>query len=103
MKLIPPNAYIATVGTTGYGEHIVKAALHADFGEVETFAHLRAAREFCPDVSCVLDIGGQDMKCFYVNKGNIGQIIFKRSLLCWLWFFHSKLRSRLKYGSQRFC
>lgn len=78
-EIIPPNAYIATVGTTGYGEHIVKAALHADFGEVETFAHLRAAREFCPDVSCVLDIGGQDMKCFYVNKGNIGQIILNEA------------------------
>ena len=62
-----------------WGVHIVKAALHADFGEVETFAHLRAAREFCPDVSCVLDIGGQDMKCFYVNKGNIGQIILNEA------------------------
>ena len=78
-KQIPENAYIATVGTTGYGEHIVKAAIHADFGEVETFAHLRAAREFCPDVSCVLDIGGQDMKCFYVNQGNIGQIILNEA------------------------
>ena len=66
--------YIASVTTTGYGEAIVKAALHADNGEVETFAHLRAAQEFCPDVSFVLDIGGQDMKCFYVNKGSIGSI-----------------------------
>lgn len=40
---------------------------------------MRAAREFCPDVSCVLDIGGQDMKCFYVNKGNIGQIILNEA------------------------
>lgn len=77
--VIPNDCYIASVGTTGYGEHIVKAAIHADFGEVETFAHLRAAREFCPDVSCVLDIGGQDMKCFYVNKGNIGQIILNEA------------------------
>lgn len=78
-EIIPPNVYIATVGTTGYGEHIVKAAIHTDFGEVETFAHLRAAREFCPNVSCVLDIGGQDMKCFYVNNGNIGQIILNEA------------------------
>ena len=77
--VMPENTYIASVGTTGYGEHIVKAALHADFGEVETFAHLRAAREFCPDVSCVLDIGGQDMKCFYVKNGNIGQIILNEA------------------------
>ncbi len=77
--VMPKSTYIASVGTTGYGEHIVKAALHADFGEVETFAHLRAAREFCPDVSCVLDIGGQDMKCFYVKNGNIGQIILNEA------------------------
>lgn len=78
-KVMPKDTHIAGVGTTGYGEHIVKAALHADFGEVETFAHLRAAREFCPDVSCVLDIGGQDMKCFYVKNGNIGQIILNEA------------------------
>ncbi|MBR5909374.1 MAG: 2-hydroxyglutaryl-CoA dehydratase, partial [Schwartzia sp.] len=59
-----PGQYIASVMTTGYGEGIVKAAIHADGGEVETFAHLRAAQEFCPEVSFVLDIGGQDMKCF---------------------------------------
>ena len=38
---------IAKVFTTGYGEQIVKAALHADGSEVETFAHLCAAQEFC--------------------------------------------------------
>ena len=73
------DTYIASAFTTGYGEAIVKAALHADDGEVETFAHLRAAQEFCPDVSFVLDIGGQDMKCFYVHKGNIGSIILNEA------------------------
>ncbi|MGN1281030.1 MAG: acyl-CoA dehydratase activase-related protein [Succinivibrio sp.] len=68
------GCYIAGVTTTGYGESLVKAALHADFGEVETFAHLRAAREFCPEVSFIMDIGGQDMKCFFVSDGNIGNI-----------------------------
>ncbi len=71
---MPPKAHIAGTMTTGYGEAIVKAALHADGGEVETFAHLRAAQEFCPDVSFVLDIGGQDMKCFFVKEGTIGNI-----------------------------
>ena len=65
--------------TTGYGEDIVKAAIHADGGEVETFAHLRAAREFCPDVTFVLDIVGQDMKCFFVEGGNIGNIILNEA------------------------
>ena len=71
---IPPTAKIGGVFTTGYGEAIVKAALHADGSEVETFAHLTAAQEFCPNVSFVLDIGGQDMKCFFVKDGTIGNI-----------------------------
>ena len=71
---IPATATIGGVFTTGYGEAIVKAALHADGSEVETFAHLTAAQEFCPDVSFVLDIGGQDMKCFFVKDGTIGNI-----------------------------
>ena len=58
-RALPPSAWIAGVYTTGYGEAIVKAALHADGSEVETFAHLRAAQEFCPDVTFVLDIGGR--------------------------------------------
>ena len=78
-KAMNKDTYIASVFTTGYGEAIVKAALHADDGEVETFAHLRAAQEFCPDVSFVLDIGGQDMKCFYVHKGSIGSIILNEA------------------------
>ena len=73
-KKIPSTAKIAGVFTTGYGEAIVKAALHADGSEVETFAHLTAAQEFCPEVSFVLDIGGQDMKCFFVKDGTIGNI-----------------------------
>ena len=73
-EVMPRDTYIAGAMTTGYGEGIVKAALHADGGEVETFAHLRAAQEFCPDVSFVLDIGGQDMKCFFVKDGTVGNI-----------------------------
>lgn len=73
------STYIKNIGTTGYGEYIVKAAIHADFGEVETFAHLRAAQEFCPDVSAVLDIGGQDMKCFFVQNGHIAQIVLNEA------------------------
>lgn len=73
-KAMPEGTWIAGALTTGYGENIVKAALHADEGEVETFAHYRAAREFCPEVTCVLDIGGQDMKCFQIRDGNIEKI-----------------------------
>lgn len=53
------TAQIAGTGTTGYGEAIIKAAIHADFGEVETFAHLRAAQEFCPTVSLSSILAGR--------------------------------------------
>ena len=78
-KKMNSDTFISSVGTTGYGEYIVKAAVHADFGEVETFAHLKAAQEFCPNVTCVLDIGGQDMKCFLVKNGHIMKIVLNEA------------------------
>ena len=54
--MLPGTAHVAGCMTTGYGEAIVKAGVHADGGEVETFAHLRAAQEFCPEVRFVLEI-----------------------------------------------
>ena len=71
---LPPNAYIAGSGITGYGEELFKAAFHIDRGEVETVAHLRAARFFCPDLTALLDIGGQDMKYIRIRDGVISQI-----------------------------
>lgn len=96
------DTYIASCVTTGYGEAIVKAALHADGGEVETFAHLRAAQEFCPDVSFVLDIGGQDMKCFYVNKGNIGSIILNEACSAGCGSFIENFAQSLKMTASEF-
>ena len=68
------NQNIASSGITGYGEDFIKQALSVDFGEVETIAHLTAARYFDPDVDFVLDIGGQDMKAMHVNDGIIDSI-----------------------------
>lgn len=68
------KAYIAGSGITGYGEGLLKAAFHIDLGEVETMAHLRAARFFCPDLTALLDIGGQDMKYIHLEKGVISRI-----------------------------
>ena len=68
------NQKIASSGITGYGEDFIKQALSVDFGEVETIAHLTAARYFDPDVDFVLDIGGQDMKAMHVNDGIIDSI-----------------------------
>ena len=70
---------IACAGVTGYGEHIIKAALKVDVGEVETVAHLTAANQFAPGVTFVLDIGGQDMKSFFVRNGVIDNIMLNEA------------------------
>lgn len=65
---------LAGVCATGYGAAFLKAALKLDLDEVETLAHLRAAKYFQPNVSFVLDIGGQDIKCISVRSGQIHKI-----------------------------
>ena len=63
----------------GYGEGFCKEAYGVDRGEVETVAHLRAARELVPDVDFLMDIGGQDIKCFYVEDGMISDIVLNEA------------------------
>ena len=65
---------IARSVVTGYGEDLIRSAFGCDEGMVETMAHFRAAREFDPEVSFVLDIGGQDMKAIFVKDGHIQNI-----------------------------
>ncbi len=72
--LLPGNAYIASCGVTGYGGALLKSGLHADIEEVETLAHFTAARYFLPNVSFILDIGGQDIKCMHIKDGVIDRI-----------------------------
>ena len=74
-----PNIHIASVTTTGYGEDIIKKAFNADFGIVETVAHFTAAKKFMPDVDFVIDIGGQDMKCFQIRDGVITNIFLNEA------------------------
>ena len=71
---LPKDAYIAACCTTGYGADLAKAALNASYSEVETLAHQKAAVAFDPEVSYVIDIGGQDMKCIKVQNGVIASI-----------------------------
>lgn len=59
---------------TGYGEDLVRSALNLDYGIVETMAHLSGAKYVDPEVSFVLDIGGQDMKSIFINNGLISNI-----------------------------
>ena len=72
--LLPDPAYIASSLVTGYGEGLIKAALRMDHGEIETVAHYRAASRLVPEVSFILDIGGQDMKCLHIRDGAIDNI-----------------------------
>ena len=65
--------------STGYGEDLVKSAFHIDRGLVETVAHYRAARHFNPDVDFIIDIGGQDMKCFKIRGGAIDSILLNEA------------------------
>lgn len=71
---LPAAARIARTCVTGYGEGLVKAALHAEDGEIETMAHYRAAEHLCPGVTSVIDIGGQDMKYLRIRDGVIDSI-----------------------------
>lgn len=71
---LPEGAYIGRACVTGYGEDLVKAALHADEGEIETMAHFRAAAQISPGVTSVIDIGGQDMKFLKIRNGAVDSI-----------------------------
>lgn len=74
-----PGLKIAASAVTGYGEDLIKNAFSADFGVVETVAHFTAARHFMPDVDFVIDIGGQDIKCFQIKDGSVDNIFLNEA------------------------
>ena len=69
-----PDTAIMASCVTGYGEEIIRNAFGVDFGVVETIAHYTAAKRFRPDVDFILDIGGQDIKCFKIRNGAIDSL-----------------------------
>ena len=69
-----PDIEIAGSAVTGYGEKLMQTALGVDHGIVETLAHYTAARKFRPDVDFIIDIGGQDIKCFQIKNGLIDSL-----------------------------
>ncbi len=73
-SIIPDSARIVYSCSTGYGEALIKAALMLDEGEVETVSHFYAASFFEPDVDCILDIGGQDMKCIKIKDKTVDSV-----------------------------
>ena len=78
-ELMPEDAYIAYTTVTGYGEGLTKAAFKADWGEIETMAHYKAAEYFLPGVEFILDIGGQDMKCMKIKDNAIYNIMLNEA------------------------
>ncbi len=74
-----PDAVIASCACTGYGEEIIKHAFHIDFGVVETIAHFTAAKKYDPEVDYIIDIGGQDIKCFSIRDGAIDDIFLNEA------------------------
>ncbi len=70
---------IKGAAVTGYGEDLIKNAFSCDLGLVETVAHLNAARHFTPDVDFIIDIGGQDMKCFKIRNGAVDSILLNEA------------------------
>jgi len=76
---LPESVEIVNSTVTGYGEALIKAALHIDIGEIETIAHYKAADYFLPGVDFILDIGGQDMKCLKIKNGAIDSILLNEA------------------------
>jgi len=78
-KVLPHTAKIRYAGVTGYGEKLIQTALNIDLNEIETIAHYRAATEFLPDVTSIVDIGGQDMKYIKLKNGAIDNIMLNEA------------------------
>ncbi|MGL4772201.1 MAG: acyl-CoA dehydratase activase-related protein, partial [Clostridium sp.] len=76
---MPEDVVIANSTVTGYGEALIKSALHVDLGEIETIAHYKGAEYFLPGVEFILDIGGQDMKCLKIKNGVIDSILLNEA------------------------
>ncbi len=76
---LPDSARIVRACSTGYGEALMKAAFMLDEGEVETVAHYYAAAFFEPEVDCILDIGGQDMKCIKIKNNTVDSVLLNEA------------------------
>ena len=78
-RLCGDRIKIRSACVTGYGEDMIKSALHLDFGIVETVAHFKAGYYFDPKVDFIIDIGGQDIKCFKIKNGAIDSIMLNEA------------------------
>ena len=101
-SLLPKDARIACSCSTGYGEALIKAALMLDEGEVETVAHYYAAAFFDPEVDCILDIGGQDMKCIKIKNHTVDSVQLNEACSSGCGSFIETFAKSLNYSVQDF-
>ena len=88
--------------STGYGEALIKAALMLDEGEVETVSHYYAAAFFDPEVDCILDIGGQDMKCIKIKNQIVDSVQLNEACSSGCGSFIETFANSLNYSVQDF-
>lgn len=93
---------IVSSAVTGYGEELLRSGLKIDFGIVETVAHFTAALEFCPDVDFIIDIGGQDIKCFKIKNKAIDNIMLNEACSSGCGSFIQTFANALGYSVERF-
>ncbi len=101
-KLLPDDAKIVHSCSTGYGEALFKAAFMLDEGEVETVAHYYAAAFFNPDVDCIIDIGGQDMKCIKIKNQTVDSVQLNEACSSGCGSFIETFAKSLNYSVQDF-
>ena len=101
-KLMPEGVEIARACSTGYGEALLKSALLLDDGEVETIAHYNAAAFFDPEVDCILDIGGQDMKCIHIKNNSVDSVQLNEACSSGCGSFIETFAKSLDYSVQDF-
>ena len=101
-KLKPADVEIARACSTGYGEALLKSALLLDDGEVETIAHYNAAAFFDPEVDCILDIGGQDMKCIHIKNQSVDSVQLNEACSSGCGSFIETFAKSLDYSVQDF-
>ena len=101
-SLLPDSAKISYSCSTGYGEALLKAAFMLDEGEVETISHYYAAAFFDPSVDCILDIGGQDMKCIRIKDGTVDSVQLNEACSSGCGSFIETFAKSLNYSVQDF-
>lgn len=100
--IMPEGARIARSCSTGYGEGLLKSAFALDEGEVETIAHCTAAAFFNENVDCVLDIGGQDMKCIKLRNGYVDTVLLNEACSSGCGSFIENFANSLGYTAEEF-